>query len=217
MRVDYTPNFDSGILAEPLLAFGGGHKHVDPKIGLGLYGPYTLAGQPRPELTSITVGIVGPGSMIADTEQWLKACQTILTNDGSQPFLYPHFPGFSSSHPFQCELIFGDTGRKSLPIKIYKQLYPQRISMSELKERNSCWRIHFARGNPNRLCQHYFRSIFGLCLKTSRHSVESFFSRPGIFDFSSGSELPVHLWLPIGYAMHSNPPREQLYFGQFYI
>jgi len=109
---DYTPNFDSGVLAEPLLAFGGGHKHVDPKIGLGLYGPYTLTGQSRPELASIIVGIVGPGSMIADAEQWLKACQTILKNDGSQPFLYPHFPGFSNNHPFQCELIFGDTWRE---------------------------------------------------------------------------------------------------------
>ena len=109
---NHTPDFDSGILAEPLLAFGGGHKHIDPKTGLGLYGPYTLAGQPHPELTSITIGIVGTGPMIADAEQWLKACQTILMNDGSQPFLHPHFPGFNSSHPFQCELIFGDTWRE---------------------------------------------------------------------------------------------------------
>lgn len=144
-QADYTPNFDSGILTEPLLAFGGGHKHVDPKIGLGLYGPYTLTGQPRPELTSITVGVVGPGSMIADAEQWLKACQTILKNDGRQPFLYPHFPGFNNKHPFQCELTFGDTWRETIkkgdlgtalsPANFYErvrgvvQLYIKRIEV----------------------------------------------------------------------------------------
>jgi hypothetical protein len=108
-----SPNFDSGIISEPLLAFGGRHEHVDPKVGLGLYGPYSLAGQTRPSLTSIIVGLVGTASMIADAEQWLDACRRRLINDGTQPFLYPHFPGFNAGHPFQCELIFGDTWRES--------------------------------------------------------------------------------------------------------
>ncbi len=109
-----TPDFDSGIISEPLLAFGGGHRHVDPKTGLGLYGPYSLVGQPRPPLANIIVGIVGPAPMVADAEQWLAACKGVLTNDGSQPFLYPHFPGFNPSHPFQCDLTFGDTWREVL-------------------------------------------------------------------------------------------------------
>jgi len=151
-RAGYTPNFDSGVLAEPLLAFGGGHRHVDQKIGLGLYGPYTLAGQQRPELTSITVGIVGSGFMIADAEQWLKACQTILMNDGSQPFLYPHFPGFNTNHPFHCELIFGDTWREIIketdfraalsPANFYErvkrvvQIYIKRIEVLSQRDPN---------------------------------------------------------------------------------
>ncbi len=116
-RVPYvqrSPNFDSGVLSEPLLAFGGRHEHVDPKIGLGLYGPYSLAGQSRPPLSSILVGIVGPPHIIADAEQWLNVCKGMLTNDGTKPFLYPHFPGFNSGHPFQCTLIFGDTWRESI-------------------------------------------------------------------------------------------------------
>src|ERR1700689_28924 len=48
-----TPNFDSGIISEPLLMFGGGHKHVDPKTGLALYGPYSLQGHTRGPLRSI--------------------------------------------------------------------------------------------------------------------------------------------------------------------
>ena len=109
-----SPDFESGVIAEPLLAFGGRHEHVDPKTGLGLYGPYSLVGQPRPSLASMTVGFVGPGPMIADAEHWLDACKGILANDGTQPFLYPHFPGFNGGPPFQCEVVFGDTWRESV-------------------------------------------------------------------------------------------------------
>jgi hypothetical protein len=38
----------------------------------------------------------------------------MLTNDGTQPFLYPHFPGFNESAPFGCELLYGDTWRESM-------------------------------------------------------------------------------------------------------
>jgi hypothetical protein len=106
-----TPNFDSGVIAEPLLAFGGNHSHVDPKVGLGLYGPYTLVGQERPSLSNIIVGMVGTSYTTANTEQWIKACEQVLMNDGSQPFLYPYFPGFNSGHPFRCQLTYGDTWR----------------------------------------------------------------------------------------------------------
>ena len=108
------PSFDSGIISEPLLAFGGQHHHVDPKTGLALYGPYSLKGQKEPPLTSIKVGIVGPPAMVADTEQWLEACRGILSNDGSMPFLYPHFPGFNGKDPFQCELMFGETWNETV-------------------------------------------------------------------------------------------------------
>jgi hypothetical protein len=109
-----TPDYESGLIEEPLLAFGGGHQHVDPKIGLGLYGPYTPRGQNRPPLSSIILGIVGPANMIADAERWLEACKGMLLNDGSEPFLYPHFPGFNADHPFQCELLWGDTWREAI-------------------------------------------------------------------------------------------------------
>jgi hypothetical protein len=108
------PNFESGLISEPLLAFGGQQHHVDPKTGLALYGPYSLVGQTVPTLKNIIVGIVGPPSMIADAEAWLNACRGVLTNEGAQPFLYPHFPGISAQSPFQCELNFGDTWRESI-------------------------------------------------------------------------------------------------------
>ena len=92
--------------------FGGQHKHVDPKVGLGLYGPYSLVGQNKPPLSSITVGIIGSAAMVGDAEQWLKKCANMILNDGSEPFQRPHFPGINSDHPFCCELKYGDTWRE---------------------------------------------------------------------------------------------------------
>ncbi|MFN8792580.1 MAG: argonaute/piwi family protein [Bdellovibrionales bacterium] len=108
------PSFDSGVVEEPLLLFGGRKEHVDPKTGLSLFGPYSLSGQNKPTLSSITVGIIGPGNMVADAQQWLNAVKGLLTNDGSQPYLYPHFPGFNSDLPFQCDFVHGDTWNESL-------------------------------------------------------------------------------------------------------
>jgi len=39
------PAFESGVISEPLLSFGGHHEHIDPKTGLSLYGPYTAISQ----------------------------------------------------------------------------------------------------------------------------------------------------------------------------
>lgn len=109
-----SPSFDCGVLPEPRLAFGGRHLHVDPKTGLSLYGPYSPGDQRQPVLTSIIVGIVGPPAIIAAAEQWLEACRGLLTNDGSEPFLRPHFPGFNSTSPFKCDVRYGNTWRESV-------------------------------------------------------------------------------------------------------
>ncbi|MCC6588152.1 MAG: hypothetical protein IT168_15780 [Bryobacterales bacterium] len=119
-RIVRVPNFDSGMISEPMLAFGGKHFHVDPKTGLALYGPYSLAGHTGPTLSAIKIGIVGPASMIADAEAWLQACRGTLTNDGTQPFLYPHFPGMNRSGPFQCDLALGDVWRETIKESAYR-------------------------------------------------------------------------------------------------
>jgi hypothetical protein len=109
-----TPSFDAGILAEPRITFGGGHAHVDPKTGLSLYGPYTLGDQKKPIHRSIIVGIVGTPALAADAELFLDHCRGVLTNDGMEPFLRPHFPGFSESSPFGCDFVTGDTWRECI-------------------------------------------------------------------------------------------------------
>lgn len=109
-----TPSFEAGVIAEPLLLFGGHRSHIDPKTGLSLYGPYTISDQERPPLTSITVGFVGPSTLLSASTNWIAQCQRAILNDGSQPFLYPHFPGFSAEFPFQCGLMLGDSWREVL-------------------------------------------------------------------------------------------------------
>jgi hypothetical protein len=106
------PSFEAGVIAEPLLLFGGHRSHIDPKMGLSLYGPYTVSDQENPPLTSITVGFVGPATLLSAASNWIAQCQSTVLNDGTQPFLYPHFPGFSAEFPFQCRLILGDSWRE---------------------------------------------------------------------------------------------------------
>lgn len=106
---------------EPLLLFGGRHQHIDPKTGLGLYGPYSVGDQEWPSLTSITIGIIGPPILVSDTRSWLTRCQSRIVNDGTQPYLYPHFPGFSPVTMFQCRLVFGDTWQEVITPETLKQ------------------------------------------------------------------------------------------------
>lgn len=113
-RANRVPSFDSGIISEPLLHFGGRKEHVDPKIGLSLFGPYSLIGQTRPTLANMIVGIVGPPAMISDASLWLELSKGIVTNEGNQPFLYPHFPGFNKDLPFQCDLVCGEAWRETI-------------------------------------------------------------------------------------------------------
>src|ERR1700730_6859381 len=103
------PDFLAGVLADPLLAFGGSQEHVDPKTGLALYGPYCPPGLSRPTLSNMIIGAVGPAAMVADAAAWVDACRGIITNSGAEPFLYPHFPGCRQDQlPFYCDLLFRD-------------------------------------------------------------------------------------------------------------
>jgi hypothetical protein len=94
-----------GVLPEPHLLFGGGHRHIDPKTGLALYGPYSLADQDDPAISAIKIGIVSTGPLVTESRSWISACRRRVTNDGSEPFLHPPFPGMDPQGVLQCELV----------------------------------------------------------------------------------------------------------------
>ncbi len=106
--------FESGLIKEPLINFGGNHVHIDPKTGLSIYGPYTPDGIEVPTLGNMIVGVVGPSDMISDSFRWLEACQGMLTNEGTNPYSNPHFPGVNNESPYQCSLVFGETWYETL-------------------------------------------------------------------------------------------------------
>lgn len=58
------------------------------------------------------MGFVGPATLLSAASNWIAQCHSAVLNDGSQPFLYPHFPGFSAESPFQCALTLGDPWRE---------------------------------------------------------------------------------------------------------
>ena len=63
--------FSARYIPEPLLIFGNGETHIDPKIGLTLHGPLAIGDSNQPTPTSINVGIVGTGETVDSATKFL--------------------------------------------------------------------------------------------------------------------------------------------------
>ena len=104
---------DPKYLPEPLLDFGGGHRHQDPRFGLMEVGPVdadSLA--PR----QIKLGIIGSGQTTNGLLGWLTHCEGGLPKKNSrQPNLFPEFPGSGTSGPFKCHFSVEDTNVVAIP------------------------------------------------------------------------------------------------------
>ena len=86
-------------IQEPELLFGGSFPSIDPKTGISLYGPYSIAKH------SIRVGIIGNKTTIEQAKAILERIKLPIEGSGKTPTWIPDFPGFSSAHPFKCEII----------------------------------------------------------------------------------------------------------------
>jgi hypothetical protein len=85
---------------EPELSFGKGERHVDPKTGLALYGPFVAEGQMGVPLGSVNLGLIGPRRAFSLTESWLESLRAPISSSPEDSILFPSFPGFQA--------IFGD-------------------------------------------------------------------------------------------------------------
>src|SRR5438034_6015704 len=74
-RPDHALRLEARALDEPQLVFNGQHRHIDPKAGLELYGPYSLGDASAPLLRQINVGIVAPAALIPSIKAWLDTCR----------------------------------------------------------------------------------------------------------------------------------------------
>lgn len=77
------------------------------------HGPYTadVVGQ-HPGLLS--VGLIGTDETIQGFSAWLQSCRERIPADEEQANLHPEFPGFSSSSPFQSDVVQDDEWRETL-------------------------------------------------------------------------------------------------------
>ena len=98
-----TPMFTATFIPEPGLEFGSKQQLVDPRVGLGIYGPVDRGSTTR--RAPIRLGLIGTGPLIDKVRQWLSKChdevepirRSLLRGKmitrRTDPVLVPKFPG----------------------------------------------------------------------------------------------------------------------------
>jgi hypothetical protein len=131
------PAVDIRVLPEPKLEFGESRTAVDPRIGIGLYGPFDSTDTGRN--TAIRLGIVGTGPCIELFQQWLEKCRGrvapirhilhrgTLKHVPMDPVAYPFFPGFQQS--FDVDVVLDPSLIQALPAYTIAEL--QKIEFFE--------------------------------------------------------------------------------------
>lgn len=94
------PNCRATWLEEPDLAFGGGNQHPNPKIGIPLYGPWTL-GTSRHK-SEVHIGFIGSAEVAEAAQQFFLNAAEGMPSEGNQF----SFPGSKSDRGFRCALRF---------------------------------------------------------------------------------------------------------------
>jgi hypothetical protein len=113
MRRNVTSLTDPKYLPEPLLDFGGGHRHQDARFGLMEFGPVDADSRHRRQ---IKLGIIGSAQTTDGLRTWLKRCEGGIPKKNSrQPNLFPEFPGSNPAGPFRCHFDVDDTNVVAIP------------------------------------------------------------------------------------------------------
>src|SRR5690349_4876063 len=74
LTAHHQARFNTFYCREPYLQFGGRQEAVDPRAGLGLFGPYDVADESR--RTAIRLGVIAPGPLVDLTRSWIERCQS---------------------------------------------------------------------------------------------------------------------------------------------
>ncbi|MGB6463345.1 MAG: hypothetical protein WBF38_03870, partial [Nitrosotalea sp.] len=96
-------NFEAQYIEEPELVFGGQGEDKDPRIGLKRYGPYFYSDEDAP-LESVRLGIIGNRECIQLVEKIIKLIQQPVSSPKPNKWLYPDYPGMTTSTPFKCNI-----------------------------------------------------------------------------------------------------------------
>ncbi len=87
---------------EPSLLFAGGSSHVDPKVGIPLYGPRSLGTIRHKQ--EIHVGFIGPAEPVDRARRFLDACADGVDGDDE----HAPFPGCRPDRGYRCALRMDD-------------------------------------------------------------------------------------------------------------
>lgn len=88
-------------LQEPLLTFGDGGLHVNPRSGIARFGPASYL-PPADHPDQVRVGIIGSAGTIAAAERWLNTIAQGVAGDENNP----EFPGYGPDRGFFSDLRF---------------------------------------------------------------------------------------------------------------
>jgi len=83
---------------EPELLFAGGSRHVDPKVGVPLYGPRSF-GEPRHK-RELHVGFIGTSEAVEHARMFYERCAAGVAGTGEDA----PFPGCKEDRGYRCEL-----------------------------------------------------------------------------------------------------------------
>src|SRR5258706_6232055 len=101
------------VIDEPELEFGGRGRHIDPRFGIGNYGPADLGSQDAPR--AVRVGLIGPADQLDGLRTWLERCrEPIPAKDEKYPHLFPSFPGCDIDSGLQTTLVFSDRNTRTI-------------------------------------------------------------------------------------------------------
>jgi hypothetical protein len=141
LAAHHQPRFNTFYCREPYLQFGGRQEAVDPRAGLGLFGPYDVADESR--RTAIRLGVIASGHLVDLTRSWIERCQSKIVplrkkvmRDGQvtlvpmDPRVYTPFPGMKAA--FQADFLLPDALVETLTVRdiapVQKiQLFEERI------------------------------------------------------------------------------------------
>jgi hypothetical protein len=91
--------FKTRVFDEPVLEFGEGGQHPDPRQGLREFGPL----QPRSG-DVVRVGVIGTDDTVAGFTEFLDETARGIESENKQLInLNPDFPGLGNQNPFRCK------------------------------------------------------------------------------------------------------------------
>jgi hypothetical protein len=110
--------FNAKVLTEPLLEFGDGGSHIDPRVGLIEFGPLQPMAGDR-----VRLGVIGSAETADGFSQFIERCTTGIEGKKSPlTNLYPHFPGVGNQNPFRCTFEADLAARRIIPTQDFNQI-----------------------------------------------------------------------------------------------